>query len=133
MKSLHIVSGVAVSLMVVAGTAAADRTMVVLLDATGSMQTLRSPDPAHPTDPPISRFDQAKIDAAKRVNDANTETGGLSGVAVYKFFGASAVLETPAGFVAPGQAQAAIAAATVTDDVTPLADAMCQVIQVARD
>jgi hypothetical protein len=130
MKYLRIVSGVAASLMLVAGTAAADRTMVVLLDATGSMQTIRpNPDPTIL----VSRFAQAKIDAAKRVNDANNETDGLSGVAVYKFFGTSAVLETPAGFVTPGQAQIAIQNATVTDDVTPLATAMCQVIQVARD
>ena len=80
----------------------------------------------------ITRFEQAKIDAAQRVEDANNETGGLSGVAVYKFFGSSAVPET-IGFVTAGAAQAAILAATVTDDVTPLATAMCQTIQTARD
>jgi hypothetical protein len=115
-------------MLLAAGTAAADRTMVVLLDATGSMQTVR-PDNGR------TRFDQAKLDAADRVQLVASETGGLSKVAVYKFFGTDIVLQTtsaPDGFVSAFDAVTAIRAATVTDDLTPLAGAMCSTVDIAR-
>ena len=128
MSSVRILSGVIVGITLAAGTAAADRTMVVLLDATGSMQTLRS-------DNGLSRFDQAKLDAADRVLKKSRETEGLSKVAVYKFFGTGMVLEStssPDGFVTPFEAGNVIMAATVTSDLTPLAGAMCAAVDVAR-
>ncbi|TMQ05992.1 MAG: hypothetical protein E6J91_39145 [Deltaproteobacteria bacterium] len=112
--------------MFAAGTAAADRTMVVLLDATGSMQTTRC-------DNSLSRFDQSKLDAADRVTFAAMETGGLSGVAVFKFSGSgTGIVAETAGFVTPFDAVTAINNATVTSDLTPLANAMCSVIDTAR-
>jgi hypothetical protein len=105
------------------GTAAADRTMVVLLDATGSMQAVRGDG--------VIRYDQAKLDAANRVMFVAGQVGGLSQVAVYKFFGAGIVPVT-AGFVSPFDAATAITASTVTVEVTPLASSMCDTVDIAR-
>jgi len=103
--------------------------MVVLLDATGSMQAIR-PDNGK------TRFAQSLLDAEDRVSTIAGEVQGLSKVAVYKFFGTGVVLETPSpdgtGFVSPGDAILKIRAATVTDDVTPLAGAMCTAVDAAR-
>lgn len=98
--------------------------MVVLLDATGSMQAIR-PDNSR------SRFDQAKLDAEDRVATVAGEVQGLSQVAVYKFFGAGIAPQTT-GFVSPFDAITAIRAATVTDELTPLAGAMCSTVDIAR-
>jgi len=131
MKKVRIWGSVAAVLMLAAGTAAADRTMVVVLDATGSMQTIRP-------DNNKMRYAQAKVDAEARVTLLAGDVQGLSKVAVYKFFGTGAVLETPIsptspdGFVTPGEAVAAIRASTVTSDLTPLATAMCQAVDAAR-
>ncbi len=126
MREVRILCSGVIGLMFAAGTAAADRTMVVLLDATGSMQTTRC-------DNSLSRFDQSKLDAADRVTFAAMETGGLSGVAVFKFSGSgTGIVAETAGFVTPFDAVTAINNATVTSDLTPLANAMCSVIDTAR-
>jgi hypothetical protein len=139
MKEVRVLCGGFVGLMLAAGTAAADRTMVVLLDATGSMQTIRKDSNGNCTETPCrSRFKQAQLDAATRVQDVQLN-GGLLGVAVYKFFltgtGINIVHEPPGspdGFVAPFDAQTAILNATVTSERTPLAGAMCDAIDKAR-
>lgn len=83
-----------------------------------------------------TRFAQSLIDAEDRVNTVAGEVEGLSKVAVFKFFGSSMVPETTSpdgtGFVSPFDAITAIRAATVTDDVTPLANSMCAAIDAAR-
>lgn len=103
--------------------------MVVLLDATGSMQAIR-PDNMR------TRFAQSLLDAEDRVNTVAGQVEGLSKVAVYKFFGTGTELQTPSpdgtGFVSPFDAILKIRAATVTDELTPLAGAMCSAVDAAR-
>src|SRR5688572_27820830 len=101
-----------VGLMLAAGTAEADRTMVVVIDASGSMQTLRSD--GQP------RFDAAKTLAADRIMTAAMEAEGLGGVAVYTFNGSGITPQT-AGFVSAFTASTVVAGLTVTSDLTPLA------------
>ncbi len=134
-----------VGMVIAGGSAAADRTMVVLLDATGSMQAVRTNG--------LTRFAQSQIDAVERVTLVAGQTDGLSQVAVYKFYGSTAVCETcaplgvtvpcasnpsqnvptsPSGFVSAFDATVAINCAVVTTQVTPLADSMCTVIDAAR-
>lgn len=128
MKEVRMLCGVAAGLMLAAGTAAADRTMVVVLDATGSMQAVR-PDNNN------TRYEQAKIDAENRVTKIASETAGLSKVAVYKFFGEGIVLEStasPDGFLTPFDAVQVIRKSTVTSELTPLAGAMCATVDIAR-
>lgn len=136
MREVRILCSGIVGLMLAAGPAAADRYMVVLLDATGSMQTARTtPCPPAPAPCGATRYDQAKIDAAARVDFARQETAGLAKVAVYKFFGTGMVLETtgsPDGFVPPFDAVTAIENSTVTSGLTPLISSVCDSVDIAR-
>ncbi|HWU85846.1 MAG TPA: hypothetical protein VN253_01120 [Kofleriaceae bacterium] len=110
--------------MLATGSAAADRTMVVVIDASGSMQTIRPSDNQ-------ARFDAAIALAAERVGIVNSN-GGLSGVAVYMFHGTGITAHT-AGFVTPFEAQQTILNnLTVTSDLTPLAGSLCDTIDIAR-
>src|SRR5215831_10088354 len=71
-----------------ASAAHADRKMLVLIDATGSMSTVRAD--------LQTRFDAAK---ARAVDQITVQAGlGLNGVAVYTFSDATSTLQT-AGFV----------------------------------
>lgn len=146
MNVVRILLATFVGVVIAGGSAAADRTMVVLLDATGSMQAIRSDN--------RTRFEQAQFDAAERISTVAMQLEGLSQVAVYKFYGSAAVCETcaplgsppricatdprrsfqtsPTGFVSPFDAATAVECATVTVQVTPLADALCTAIDAAR-
>jgi hypothetical protein len=115
-------------------TAHAQRKMLVLIDASGSMTTPRPSDPVHPT-----RFDAAKALAEQRINEQNA-VSVLSGVAVYTFSDFSATLQTgtvaiPSGFVPVGDALDAIDALdlfTVGGGSTPLAGSMCDTIDALK-
>jgi hypothetical protein len=138
MKGFRVLCQAVVGVMLVANTAAADRIMVVLLDATGSMTAPRC-------DNGNTRFDQAKLDAEQRIQDVATEApipgveeGGLAKVAVYRFAGSGTGLEVithdptlNSDFVAPFDAVQAIIATRPPNGATPLANAMCQVVATA--
>lgn len=113
--------GVVGVLMATASAAHADRTMVVVIDASGSMQTLRGTEP---------RFDAAKQLAQDSIFAATMEVEGLAGVAVFTFHGAGIVSQT-AGFVSPGTAQTTVGGLAVTSDLTPLAASLCDTIDIA--
>ncbi len=109
---------------VIAGstTAHAQRKMLVLIDASGSMSTTRA-DAA-------TRFDAAK----KRAQDKIVEqaASGLDGVAVYTFSDITSTLQT-AGFVDTTTAFNAVGSldlATVGGGNTPLAGAACDAVDV---
>jgi len=133
MRALLYKSVIAAGLIVTASTAEADRTMVVVVDATGSMETLRN-DPDNPTGPQIQRFELARRLAARRVNDAATvdPLGLAGGVQVFTFSGSSMTPWDATGPAAapvvltPGQARSTILNnIAVTPFSTPLADSIC--------
>jgi hypothetical protein len=115
-----------------AGAAHADRYMVVLVDASGSMTIERSDDGR-------SRF-QAAIDRADTQIFHYATNGGLDGVAVYAFSGTTAILHTGtpptagnpgAPFVDVNTARAAVAALTTNQPpagLTPLAGSVCEAL-----
>jgi hypothetical protein len=117
-------------LVVVLATAAAgskdahaQRRMLVLIDATGSMTLPRQNDMEHPT-----RFHAAKALATQRVLEQDAL--GLDGVAVFTFQDASATPRT-AGFVDTNTALMAIDGldpTTVPFGITPLAGSMCDAV-----
>jgi hypothetical protein len=101
----------------------AQRRMLVLIDATGSMTTPRPGDVVNPT-----RFHAAKALATQRVLEQDAL--GLNGVAVFTFQDASATPRT-AGFVDTNTALIAIDGLdpnTVPFGVTPLAGSMCDAV-----
>lgn len=105
-------------------TAHAQRRMLVLIDASGSMTTVR-PSDSQP------RFTAAKDLATQRVLEQAAAPGGLTGVAVYTFRDASSTLRTLGGFVSVNNALDAIEALDITVDVggvTPLAGSMCDAV-----
>jgi len=102
----------------------AQRRMLVLIDATGSMTLPRPGDVTNPT-----RFHAAKALASQRVLEQDAL--GLDGVAVYTFQDASATLRTPGGFVPTNYALIAIDGLdpnTVPFGITPLAGSMCDAV-----
>ena len=102
----------------------AQRRMLVLIDATGSMTLPRPGDVVNPT-----RFHAAKALATQRVLEQDAL--GLDGVAVYTFQDASATLRTPGGFVPTNDALTAIDGLdpnTVPFGITPLAGSMCDAV-----
>lgn len=102
----------------------AQRRMLVLIDATGSMTLPRPGDVVNPT-----RFHAAKALASQRVLEQDAL--GLDGVAVYTFQDASATLRTVGGFVPTNDALIAIDGLdplTVPFGVTPLAGSMCDAV-----
>jgi len=106
-------------------TAHAQRHMLVLIDASGSMTTPRVNDPVNPT-----RFDAAKSRAKSQITDQARQ--GLDAVAVYTFSDFSATPQT-AGFVDPNVALATITALdlfTVGGGSTPLAGSVCDAVDV---
>ncbi|HEU4726537.1 MAG TPA: vWA domain-containing protein [Kofleriaceae bacterium] len=112
-------------------TAHAQRKMLVLIDASGSMSTPRVGDAVHPT-----RFDAAKALAEQRILEQDN-VSVLSGVAVYTFSDSTATLRTPVsaahptGFVSVNEALDAIDALdlfTAGGGSTPLAGSMCDAI-----
>jgi hypothetical protein len=119
------------SLVVVIATLAAgskdahaQRRMLVLIDATGSMTLPRPGDMINPT-----RFHAAKALATQRVLEQDAL--GLDGVAVYTFQDASATLRTVGGFVPTNDALIAIDGLnpnTVPFGITPLAGSMCDAV-----
>lgn len=112
----------AVAATVVGASAAhADRKMLVLIDASGSMSTVRA-DMA-------TRFEAAKLRA---VNQIGVQGGGgaIAGVAVYTFSDTTSTLQT-AGFVDPNTAITKIQSLdlfTVGGGNTPLAGSMCDAV-----
>jgi hypothetical protein len=118
---------------IIAGTttAHAQRRMLVLIDASGSMTTSRPSDAVHPT-----RFDAAKALAEQRILEQDA-VSALSGVAVYTFSDLTSALQTPVsasfptGFVPVNTALDTIDALdlfTVGGGSTPLAGSMCDAI-----
>lgn len=110
-------------LMAIAGVAHAERTMVVVIDASGSMQT-------------ATRFATAKSEANTQIDTERNDVLGLGGgVAVYTLNGDSQNplhLQT-AGFVTPDTAIGVINSLTVTGDSTPLAAGLCNAIDIASN
>ena len=114
-----------------ASAAHADRKMLVLIDATGSMSTTRAD--------LQTRFDAAK---ARALDQINVQAGlGLNGVAVYTFSDATSTLQTVGGFVSVNAAIKVIAGDptatppippldlfTVGGGITPLAGSMCKAV-----
>lgn len=102
----------------------AQRRMLVLIDATGSMTLPRPGDALNPT-----RFHAAKALATQRVLEQDAL--GLDGVAVYTFQDSSATLRTPGGFVPTNDALLAIDGLdpnTIPFGITPLAGSMCDAV-----
>jgi hypothetical protein len=102
----------------------AQRRMLVLIDATGSMTLPRTGDAVNPT-----RFHAAKALATQRVLEQDAL--GLDGVAVYTFQDASATLRTVGGFVSTNDALTAIDGLnpnTIPFGITPLAGSMCDAV-----
>lgn len=123
--------GIVGGLLLAASTAHADRSMVVLLDATGSMQQIRSDGD--------TRYQAAVKQARTRVyTAASVETEGLVNVAVLQFNSATGTISLSGGtatnptFVTPYEADLIIASSSVSIYGTPLADALCDTIDAAR-
>lgn len=119
--------GITAVLGTIGGSTAAhaDRKMVVLIDASGSMTTARPSDLINPT-----RFDAAKARAKDQVT--TQAKLGLDGVAVYTFSDVSATVQTT-GFVGVNDAIAKINSLdllTVGGGNTPLAGSVCDVVDV---
>ena len=115
--------GLAAVFATVAGASAAhaDRKMLVLIDASGSMSIQRAD--------LQTRFDAAK---ARALDQIGVQAGlGLDAVAVYTFSDTTSTLQTPGGFVDPNVAITAITGLdlfTVGGGNTPLAGAMCDAV-----
>ena len=106
-------------------TAHAQRKMLVLIDASGSMDIARPGDAVNPT-----RFAAAKTRAKEQI--ISQAAFGLAGVAVYTFSDATATPQT-AGFVDANTAITAINGLdlfTVGGGVTPLAGSVCDAVDV---
>src|SRR2546430_12153623 len=109
----------------VAGVSAAhaDRKMLVLIDASGSMTTVRGDN--------RTRFDAAKQRALDEIGIQDAL--GATTYAVYTFSDTTATLQTAAGFVNKNDATTAINGLdllTVGGGVTPLAGSMCDMVDV---
>lgn len=109
----------------------ADRSMVVLLDASGSMTEIRSDN--------ITRYRAAQNEAASRVETAaRFEVEGLVNVAVLQFNSATGTISLSGGtaanptFVDPVAAVGIINTSSVSVFGTPLADGLCDTIDAAR-
>jgi hypothetical protein len=119
----NLLLGLVAAVATVAGASAAhaDRKMLVLIDASGSMSIQRAD--------LQTRFDAAK---ARALDQIGVQAGlGLDAVAVYTFSDTTSTLQTPGGFVDPNVALTAIAGLdlfTVGGGATPLAGAMCDAI-----
>lgn len=99
----------------------AQRKMLVLIDASGSMSTVRADSK--------TRFDAAKQRALDQI--AVQAATGLAGVAVYTFSDTTSTLQTAGGFVDTNTAIATITGLdlfTVGGGNTPLAGAMCAAV-----
>lgn len=122
--------GIVGGLVLTAGTAAADRTMVVVIDQTGSMLLTRPSDG-------MTRFEAAKLQAADRVFEAGSvETLGLSGVQVFTFHndffsGEFGLTDRSMGFIPWDDARDLILTLTMPSGATPLAGSMCDAIDAA--
>lgn len=108
--------------VVVASPAHAQRKMLVLIDASGSMSTVRADS--------LTRFEAAK---QRAIDQIGVQAGlGLAGVAVYTFSDTTSTAQTT-GFVSANTAIAAITGLdlfTVGGGNTPLAGAMCDAVDV---
>lgn len=120
----NLLLGFAAAVGTVAGvstTAHADRKMLVLIDASGSMSITRAD--------AQTRFEAAK---ARALDQIGVQAGlGLDAVAVYTFSDTTSTLQTPGGFVDPNIAITAITGLdlfTVGGGNTPLAGAMCDAV-----
>jgi len=123
-------------LALASSTAHADRTMVVVVDSTGSMQAIRSSDSQQ-------RFEAARALAAKRVHDAAVvEPAGLAptGVAVFTFADTGLIAWDANGpaaaptWVSAQDAQTIInTKIQVTSLLTPLADSICAAAKIASE
>src|SRR5262245_6990125 len=104
-----------------ASAAHADRKMLVLIDATGSMSTVRADS--------TTRFDAAK---ARAIDQITVQAGlGTTTVAVYTFSDATSTLQTVGGFVSANSAISTIGGLdlfTVGGGITPLAGSMCKAV-----
>jgi hypothetical protein len=114
----------ALVLLTHAGSAQAQRRMLLLVDATGSMQQPCVGEPPA-CNPGETRFDRAKINAADYVQAQAGQTAGLRDVAVYIFSSGTGLQLRSLGFVSPGTAISVIQGLVVSQFATPLADAMC--------
>jgi len=102
-------------------TAHAQRKMLVLIDASGSMDTVRAD--------AGTRFEAAKQRALDQI--AVQAISGLAGVAVYTFSDTTSTLQTLGGFVDKNTAIATITGLdllTVGGGNTPLAGSMCAAV-----
>jgi von Willebrand factor type A domain len=106
----------------------AARRMLVLIDASGSMITLRNNSDGRGA----NRFEAAKNLAADRVNEQAAVDASVL-VSVYTFRSTTTLIPHTAGFVDFNQALNALDALSTATDVggsTPLAGAMCQAADV---
>jgi hypothetical protein len=122
------VAVVLATIMAAASSAVADRRMVVLIDASGSMTTPRNNSDGRGA----NRFEAAKSLAGGRVSEqAGVDT--TLRVAVYTFRGSATLLPHTSGFVDYNLALDEIEALNSATDVggsTPLAGAMCEAVDV---
>jgi hypothetical protein len=130
-RRLLIGFAMAAATIIGASAAHADRKMLVLIDATGSMSTVRGDG--------ATRFEAAKQRALDQIG---VQAGlGLNGVAVYTFSDATSTLQTVGGFVPTNDAIKVIAGDptatppippldlfTVGGGITPLAGSMCKAV-----
>lgn len=119
----NLLIGFAAVLATVVGASAAhaDRKMLVLIDASGSMSIVRAD--------AQTRFEAAK---ARALDQIGVQAGiGLDAVAVYTFSDTTSTLQTVGGFVDPNVAITAITNLdlfTVGGGNTPLAGGMCDAV-----
>jgi hypothetical protein len=122
-RNLWIGFAAVLATVVGASAAHADRKMLVLLDASGSMSTVRAD--------AETRFEAAKQRALDQI--AVQAASGLNGVAVYTFSDTTSSLQTVGGFVDKNTAIATITGLdlfTAGGGNTPLAGAMCDAVDV---
>lgn len=136
------VAGITTSLALMCSPAYAERSLVILLDGTGSMTAIRDDGTCGMACP--TRF-EAAVDAA--VDDLlllNSSTEGIEQAAVFMFYSPETAVPltgtpgnpfvtTITGELDPTSVEYALRNAAVTPWATPLAGAMCDAVTAARD
>ena len=126
MNSRIVLAGlVATAVSVIGSTAAhADRKMLVLIDASGSMSIVRTDG--------ATRFETAKARAKSKIAE-QTAIDATTTFSVYTFSDATSTPQTGGAFVTPANANTAIDGLdlfTVGGGITPLAGSVCDAVDV---
>lgn len=136
------VSGITATLALMCSTAYAERSIVIVLDATGSMMQVRDDGTCAPSCP--TRYQAAQKAAVDDLLLANGSTEGVEKVAVFMFSddqtairltgtAADPFITTITGALDPTSAEYIITHAVAPFGSTPLAGAMCAAVTTARN